>query len=296
MGLATLLPAELSPAGFVRDYYLQLPWSGPGAAHSWLRWTEDRFADLAATPGVDGLAARGGAPLAAGFPLTLAQQRQVLANGGTLAIRHAERHDPVLDKFAAALERELGGRVNVHAYATSPGQFGFGAHYDAEDVFFVQTVGEKEYSFRKNTVHPWPLEETLPEDMQFASESQPLMRCRLRPGDVLYLPAGYWHRADAAAGAVSISLAIGVMQPAAIDLLAAIRPLLVQSLAWRQRLPVAADAGPWSDDDVRRHLQGLAPLLSREIADALVSDAGQELVLHWLRSPPAVRSGPNSQT
>ena len=39
--------------------------------------------------------------------------------------------------------------------------------------------GRKTYSLRKNTVNPWPLEETLPADMKYEREIMPLMQCRL---------------------------------------------------------------------------------------------------------------------
>ncbi len=81
-----------------------------------------------------------------------------------------------------------------------PGTPGFSWHYDAEDVFIIQTAGEKEYSLRKNTVNPWPLEETLPADMQYERELMPLMRVLLRGGDLLYIPCGYWHKAEAKGG------------------------------------------------------------------------------------------------
>src|SRR5690606_27495317 len=113
-----------------------------------------------------------------------------------------------------------------------PGRFGFGWHYDAEEVFILQTVGQKEYSLRKNTVNPWPLEETLPQGMRYEREVMPLMRCLLQAGDWLYLPSGYWHKAEARE--LSLSLAVGVMAPAAISILDRLREELLQSLVWRQ--------------------------------------------------------------
>ena len=136
-------------------------------------------------------------------------------------MRHAERHDPRILALAKDFEREFAAPVNIHIYATPGGQFGFGWHYDAEDVFILQTTGRKEYLLRKNTVQPWPLEETLPQDMRYEREIMPLMRCALEAGDWLYIPAGYWHMANAEQTA--ISLAIGVMSHAAIEVLDLLR-------------------------------------------------------------------------
>jgi hypothetical protein len=119
--------------------------------------------------------------------------RELLEQGYTLLVRHAERHDARLAELAAAFARDFASTVNIHIYCTPAGQYGFGWHYDAEEVFLVQTTGRKEYSLRKNTVNPWPLEETLPADMRFEREIMPVMRCELTAGDWLYIPAGYWH-------------------------------------------------------------------------------------------------------
>jgi hypothetical protein len=131
-------------------------------------------------------------------------------------------------------------------------------------VFIIQTAGEKEYSLRKNTVNPWPLEETLPDDMRYEREQTPLMRVRLRAGDLLYIPCGWWHKAEArgwrlGAGDLeskhpspqtlapsphetAISLAIGVMSRSAMDVYDFVRKRLVDSLVWRQRLPLPGSA------------------------------------------------------
>ena len=94
---------------------------------------------------------------------------------------------------AAAFARDFAAEVNIHMYCTPGDQFGFGWHYDAEEVFIVQTTGRKLYSLRKNTVNPWPIEETLPADMRYEREITPLVRCELAAGDWLYVPSGYWH-------------------------------------------------------------------------------------------------------
>src|SRR5690606_35223977 len=129
---------------------------------------------------------------------------------------------------------------------TPGGRHGFGWHYDAEDVFILQTTGRKEYSLRKNTVNPWPLMETLPANMKYERELMPLMQCLLAAGDWLYIPHGYWHmgRADEDA----ISLAVGVLAPSGLDAFDALRTRLVPSMLWRQRLPVSGDAAALDEE------------------------------------------------
>src|SRR5690606_12139770 len=164
-------------------------------------------------------------------------------------------------------------------------------HYDAEDVFIVQTAGRKEYSLRKNTVNPWPLVETIPDDMRYERELMPMMRVELRAADWLYIPCGYWHKADALPDAdAAISLAIGVMAPAAVDLLEFLRPRLLSSLLWRQRLPTLGDAAPDGGKDVDRQLQDVCAMLADELARILRNEHLPQQFLEWQRQRPAAAS------
>jgi ribosomal protein L16 Arg81 hydroxylase len=160
------------------------------------------------------------------------QARALLGEGHTIGVRHAERHDGALAELALDFQRDFAAPVDVHVYWTPPGQPGFGWHYDAEDVFVLQAHGAKEWSLRKNTVNPWPLVETLPADMEVEREIMPVMRCLLRPGDWLYIPAGYWHATRAGADE-SVSLSVGVLSTSAIEVYDFLRRSLLSSLLWR---------------------------------------------------------------
>ena len=207
-------------------------------------------------------------------PRSADEARRLVDDGYTLLVRHAERHDERLARLAAAFETDLAAPVNVHFYCTPAGQFGFGWHYDAEEVFIVQTAGRKEYSLRKNTVNPWPLAETLPADMRYEREIMPLVRCELAAGDWLYIPSGYWHMGQSRE--LALSLAIGVMPRTGIDVLDFVRSELLGSLRWRQRLPVAGSASPLARDELlasyRELLATLADDLARQLADPQLAE------------------------
>lgn len=202
-----------------------------------------------------------------------ADARALLSRGHTVLIRHAERHDARLAELAASFADDFRAAVDVHVYLTAPGEHGFSWHYDAEDVFIIQASGKKEYSLRKNTVHPWPLVETIPRDMQYEREVMPLLRTLLAPGDWLYIPNGYWHRAQAVEGAEpSISVALGVLSPSAIDLLDYLRRLLPDSLLWRARLPVVGAAAACSADQLLEEYRQLAQLLADDLARVMTDE------------------------
>jgi len=270
MDLQTLLgPRTL--AAFLAEYWHRLPYSAAGQAAALCPLaTWDVLERLVPRADADVLICRRNERCAGPPPRTADAVRPLADAGYTLLVRHAERHDEQLAAVAAAFARDLAGPVNIHLYCTPPGEFGFGWHYDAEEVFIVQTVGRKEYSLRKNTVNPWPLEETLPADMRYEREIMPLMRCELAAGDWLYIPSGYWHRGDARE--LAISLAIGVQPTTAVDLLDFLRHRALNSLLWRQRLPVAgpADQSAEAAAALRAIFQELARDLERQLRDPVV--------------------------
>jgi 50S ribosomal protein L16 3-hydroxylase len=241
---------------FISDYMHRLPLALPTVGHS-LRaiGTWDLLLATLIAPSIDAMVVRQGQRYPCQAPTDAASAQELCGIGCTIVVRHAERYDHHLADLAKAFEATFRASVNIHMYATPPDCHGFSWHYDAEDVFIFQTCGRKEYLLRKNTVNPWPLEETIPEDMRYERELMPLMRVLLDPGDMLYIPCGYWHRAQAVEGTENaISLAVGVMSRTAVDLFDCLRNDILQSLAWRQRLPISQLRSTWVDSAERQYL------------------------------------------
>jgi ribosomal protein L16 Arg81 hydroxylase len=225
---------------FIEDYLHRLPYALAGTANALCGWGAWETLDAVWAAGAaDVLVIRRGEQLLDDIPRTSSSLRTVLNNGYTVRIRHAEHHHPKLRALSEIFAATFESPVDIHVYATPSNSFGFSWHYDAEDVSIVQTAGAKEYFLRKNTVNPWPLEEAIPADMRYEREIMPLMRVVMRAGDLLYIPCGYWHRAQVPVGSdIAISLAIGVMSRSAMSVVDTLRKHLLRSLLWRQRLPV----------------------------------------------------------
>jgi ribosomal protein L16 Arg81 hydroxylase len=113
--------------------------------------------------------------------------------------------------------------------------------------------------------------------MRYEREIMPLMRCTLGAGDWLYLPAGYWHRAQA--GAESISLSVGVRAPTALDVYDFLRASLTCSLRWRQRLPPGGAASPPEPEQLVRQYQALFAELGQDLARVLAEEATARVFL-----------------
>jgi ribosomal protein L16 Arg81 hydroxylase len=285
------LLGEVPAATFFDEYFHRLPFALSGGARDICELgTWSVLATMLACDDADVMVVRDGVQFAGPGPKDLPAAEALSAEGYTILVRHAERHDERLLALANAFARDLAAPVDVHVYVTPPGKHGFGWHYDAEDVFILQTAGRKEYSLRKNTVHPWPLVETIPRDMQYERELMPLCRVLLAAGDWLYIPCGWWHKADAAASdETSISLAIGVMSPAAIDVYDFLRGRLVDSLLWRQRLPLPFATSGQSSDLVEAAYRAIFGQLADELDATLRDEATLRAYLDRRRLPS--RSG-----
>jgi len=287
MDLQTLL-GDFPIHRFVAEHYQRLPYSAAALAKplcelgSWRSLTT-----ILSQPSADTLVCRRNEQYSGPLPQTESDAQRLVNDGYTLLVRHAERHDDRLADLAAAFARDFAAPVNIHMYCTPGDQFGFGWHYDAEEVFIVQTTGRKEYRLRKNTVNPWPIEETLPADMHYEREIMPLVRCELAAGDWLYIPSGYWHMGESRETA--ISLAIGVQPRTAIDVLDFLRPQLLDSLFWRQRLPVAGSAASLSDEELREHIAASFHQLVQDFQKRLADPANLDA---FLRRIQATQSNP----
>ncbi|MFF5637024.1 cupin domain-containing protein [Streptomyces sp. NPDC012825] len=182
------------------------------------------------------------------------------ADGATLVLQALQRTwEPVTD-LVSRLGTELGHPVQANAYVTPPQNRGFDAHYDVHDVFVLQIAGTKRWIVHE-PVHPDPLRDQPWTDHRAAvaeaARGEAHLDTVLEPGDVLYLPRGWLHAAEAQ-GEVSIHLTLGVhtwtRHALAEQLTRAALALLRDDPGMRGSLPLGVD-GP--EDElalVRRRL------------------------------------------
>src|ERR1043165_6773320 len=110
--------------------------------------------------------------------------------GYTIAISSFERHNAAVLHLRHDFERVFHAPVMAGAFLTPRNAQGFGAHPDREDTFFLQFAGTKEWIIHDRS-------------------RKRLMTATLEPGDLLYLPSGFFHKgcsADAVSGHVTFGL------------------------------------------------------------------------------------------
>ncbi|MEU5429599.1 cupin domain-containing protein [Streptomyces olivoreticuli] len=149
----------------------------------------------------------------------------LLHAGATLLLRCVDQwHRPTGD-LVARLSEEIGRHVEAFFFVTPAGGQGLAVHRDDADVFVLQVAGRKTwYVHSAPTVADWSLGE-LPDD----EHSPRLLHSVLEPGNVLYVPRGFAHRAVGAAG-LSAHLSLTIRDISLQDLRTALEQRLTEGL------------------------------------------------------------------
>lgn len=161
--------------------------------------------------------------------------------GATLIIDYVHKLIPEISQFTSALRYQMGHPVQMNLYCSMPGKQGFKCHYDTHDVFILQIDGTKAWTVFSDTLK-FPLKDQKSVDLS-PPDSEPVLRCVLRPGDLLYIPRGHWHYA-VATEQPSLHLTLGVLGKTGVDLLEWLVSELKQDEAWRHNLPLLTDSDP----------------------------------------------------
>lgn len=199
----------------------------------------------------------------------------LLALGLTVFFQDLSATLPGARPFLHGLERELGvaaGSARLSAFA-SPGDDGVSCHYDAEEVISVQLLGSKRFFTAPMTQVPLPHGAQFGPGMPVQEDLYPQAGdgfpdpaeaqwqvTQMQPGSVLWIPRGTWHRTEATAA--SLSLSIVIRPPLLLDALAGwLRPLLLGDVRWRRPLYGAVDADTLQEvfGELGTRLQGAAP-------------------------------------
>jgi hypothetical protein len=217
-------------------------------------------------------------------------------------------HEP-LRQVVAALKSVLGLAHQIgFACYLSPRQQGIPLHCDRHDVFILQIEGEKQWQYARTAATRFPVAATRPADPtsieQFAElhgrdrtrvpRARDLVCSVLRPGDLLYLPAGTFHATLAAKHSLSLTLGC-TPRPVASIIGKAIERAFRDRPEWRQNPPPIAASEPGSARAIERLLRGRMRDLSRWLASADVEDFAAVWRSHVadFRWEPPVRTHPD---
>ena len=210
---------------------------------------------------------------------------QLYNMGLSLYLPDIEPIVPGASDFLRELERELGledGQARMTAWA-SPSADGIACHLDGEEVFSIQLQGIKRFYVAEKKALISPV------GMQFGPEIPPyadlypqasdgfpdpkdfeFTEIVMKPGSVLFMPRGVWHRTEADQDSLSVSVILSP-QSAAESLLRELRTLLLQDPKWRRPIYKAAVAGGL--DRVERLLEDLPGVIKSIAARDLAPES-----------------------
>jgi hypothetical protein len=126
-----------------------------------------------------------------------------MAEGASVVAGDVQTLTPELAEVADMLGRRFAAAIGANLYCSFQGVQAFDSHYDLHHVFVVQLEGEKLWRLYANRAdNPVDFPPDTPENRAWLKNSRgPVIReVRMRPGDVLYLPRGWYHDALATDG------------------------------------------------------------------------------------------------
>ncbi|MER8083633.1 JmjC domain-containing protein [Streptomyces sp. NPDC058316] len=198
-------------------------------------------------------------------------RRLIREERATLQLRYVNHWYPPVRRLTDGLAEGLGRLAEAFCFYSQPGRFG-AVHRDDGDILVIQLSGAKHWQvFGGPTDADWqPVREDDPGPV--------LLDTVVRPGEVLYVPNGYAHTAQATADGPSLHLTIALREAGAGHLRTELESFLTTGLA----LP----ARPLDDADLTR----TAAALLDHFRDRLDGASAESLVhsarLHAYSSRP----------
>ena len=191
-----------------------------------------------------------------------AKVRAMLAMGATVVANGADFASHELRVAGEVLDRKLGGLSGANLYLSFQGVSGFGPHYDVSEVFAFHCEGEKTwriYENREDNPTGFPGGETsaVVEQLKRAA-GKPATEIRMRPGDMLYIPRGWYHDALATSDA-TMHVTFSLSYHNGRTFLGALEQATQEVSLFRQYLP---DAEVQGEAALRSHLQTLGKTLA----------------------------------
>lgn len=223
----------------------------------------------------------------------LAKVDVFLAMGASLVANGVEDVAPEIRALTSALADHFSARAGANIYCSFQNVQAFASHCDLHEVFALQCEGEKVWNIYQNRAGA-PVEALEGPDAQAiidASKGPILAKVRMRPGDVLYIPRGFYHDALAEGGA-SLHVTFSVTPLNGRFLFRMLEEAAIADPDFRAYLPDARTGG---GHPLAEHLAALSAKLSA----LLTSESFRETVASKQRqswSPNAATSLPARQS
>lgn len=126
--------------------------------------------------------------------------QELIARGATLVLNYIDTLLPGVRPTSAAIASAVGAPVSVSLFASWHKVQGYNVHFDTQNVFALQVVGRKTWKVYANReenparIPGFDSPSVSPEQAE-KRKGPLLLEVTLQPGDLLYLPPGFYHQA-----------------------------------------------------------------------------------------------------
>jgi hypothetical protein len=209
----------------------------------------------------------------------------LLGAGLTIQAERIDTADLGLRALALSLKEEIRipGEVDVAGFLSPPNR-GSALHYDGLAQWVLQIAGTKRWWYSPRPAVPFPNARLVPsaqvrdQGVDGLYRAEDLEEKLLRPGDILYLPAGTWHRVRAEEE--SLHLGLTVRHVDYLQLVSEIlSPTLLARADWRH-LPMPP-AAPGDLEAMDPHLEELFAERLLELRTAMDALTPIDLFCAW---------------
>jgi lysine-specific demethylase/histidyl-hydroxylase NO66 len=182
-----------------------------------------------------------------------------LAMGASLVADAVDEIAPEVRRLCDSLADRFAAKASANLYCSFRAVQAFGSHCDLSEVFALHCEGEKVWRLYENRADRPIDQPSGGEEAQAeidAAKGRVAMEVRMRPGDVLYIPRGWYHDALASSEA-SLHLSMGVFPLYGRILFRLLEEEAMADSAFRDYLPDAR-----AGDALAAHVAGLGERLA----------------------------------
>lgn len=190
--------------------------------------------------------------------------------GASLVANSLEDVDPAIRQVAAMLGDEFAATSGANAYCSFKDVQAFNSHCDLHEVFALHLEGEKTWRIYENRAEApiEPLEGDGAQAIIDRAKGDVMMTAHMRPGDLLYIPRGYFHDALASSDS-SLHLTFAVAPLYGRYIFRLLEELTTRDPEFRAYL---ADGRRKSGADLQADLDRLADKVAELIRSPLFGD------------------------